>query len=172
MYKRVLKHFVLENTKTYSTPMSTSIKLDKDKHGENVDQKKYQGGLVDYFIWLLIDQIFYWMLGCAHIFYLTANKPDMTSHLATRLPFSRQLFSTFNKEPAFPKLYFLKFRLLKMPIEPILSATLKTLNEDTELAQKSDPWKPVRRQSGEKEDQVSFDYIFFFKFFLTILKSG
>ena len=44
--------------KLLTTPMSTSIKIDKDEHGKNIDEKLYQG-----------------MIGS--LLYLTASRPDI-----------------------------------------------------------------------------------------------
>ena len=40
--KDLLKRFRLDNSKPYSTPMSTSTKLDKDEGGKCVDSKLYR----------------------------------------------------------------------------------------------------------------------------------
>jgi hypothetical protein len=48
----------MENSKIYATPMSSTIKLDKDEYGKNVDIKKYRG-----------------MIGS--LLYLTASRPDI-----------------------------------------------------------------------------------------------
>ena len=48
----------MENAKPYNTPMSSSIKLDKDEKGKHVDEKLYQG-----------------MIGS--LLYLTASRPDI-----------------------------------------------------------------------------------------------
>ncbi|KAH9670880.1 hypothetical protein KPL70_017145 [Citrus sinensis] len=54
----LLKRFGYDNGTTKSTPMSTTIKLDKDKKGKEVDIKTYRG-----------------MIGS--LFYLTASRPDI-----------------------------------------------------------------------------------------------
>ena len=41
--KDLLKRFELENTKSMRTPMSSTIKLDKDKSGKMIDITKYRG---------------------------------------------------------------------------------------------------------------------------------
>ena len=41
--KDLLNKFDLENIKSMSTPMSSSLKLDKDEHGKSVDIKRYRG---------------------------------------------------------------------------------------------------------------------------------
>ena len=40
--KYLLKGFGMDNSKPYSTPISTSTKLDKDKRGKCVDSKLYR----------------------------------------------------------------------------------------------------------------------------------
>ena len=54
--KELIKKFKMENAKAYNTPMSSSIKLDKDEKGKNVDEKLYRG-----------------MIGS--LLYLTASRP-------------------------------------------------------------------------------------------------
>ena len=47
--KKLIKKFGLENAKVCKTPMATTIKLDKDEQGKNVDIKLYHsmiGGLL------------------------------------------------------------------------------------------------------------------------------
>ena len=39
--KEIIKKFGLEEAKRMSTPMSSSIKLDKDEHEKKVDEKTY-----------------------------------------------------------------------------------------------------------------------------------
>jgi hypothetical protein len=56
--KDLLKKFGFEKSKIYATPMSPSIKLDKDENGKNVDIKQYRG-----------------MIGS--LLYLTASRPDI-----------------------------------------------------------------------------------------------
>ncbi|KAH9658404.1 hypothetical protein KPL70_023484 [Citrus sinensis] len=56
--KDLLKRFGYENGTAKSTPMSTTIKLDKDEKGKEVDIKTYRG-----------------MIGS--LLYLTANRPDI-----------------------------------------------------------------------------------------------
>ncbi|KAK8674550.1 hypothetical protein V6N13_032660 [Hibiscus sabdariffa] len=56
--KEKLKKFGLENVKPQATPMSSSIKLDKDEEGKCVDSKLYRS-----------------MIGS--LFYLTASRPDI-----------------------------------------------------------------------------------------------
>ena len=56
--KDLLKRFGLETSKPYSTPMSTSIKLDKDEWGKCVDFKLYRS-----------------MIGS--LLYLTTSRPDI-----------------------------------------------------------------------------------------------
>ena len=56
--KELIKKFKMENAKPYNTPMSSSIKLDKDEKGKNVDEKLYRG-----------------MIGS--LLYLTASRPDI-----------------------------------------------------------------------------------------------
>ena len=41
--KDLLKRFGIDGSKSKSTPMSTTIKLDKDENGKEVDIKMYQG---------------------------------------------------------------------------------------------------------------------------------
>ena len=48
----------MDGAKASKTPMSTTIKLDKDKNGKSVDEKKYRG-----------------MIGS--LLYLTASRPDI-----------------------------------------------------------------------------------------------
>ena len=54
----LMKKFKMKNSKEMPTLMSTSIKLDKDANGKNVDEKLYRS-----------------MIGS--LFYLTASKPDI-----------------------------------------------------------------------------------------------
>ena len=56
--KELLKRFKLENCKTRPTPMSTTLKLDKDENGKRVCEKLYRG-----------------MIGS--LLYLTASRPDI-----------------------------------------------------------------------------------------------
>ena len=56
--KDLLKKFGLEASKSYSTPMSTSTKLDKDEGGKCVDSKLYRS-----------------MIGS--LLYLTASRPNI-----------------------------------------------------------------------------------------------
>ena len=56
--KDLLKKYEMEEAKEKSTPMGTSIKLDQDEKGKDVDQKKYRG-----------------MIGS--LLYLTASRPDI-----------------------------------------------------------------------------------------------
>ena len=46
----LLKKFDLEGVKSISTPMSSSLKLDKDESNKSVDTKKYRGMISSYFI--------------------------------------------------------------------------------------------------------------------------
>ena len=54
----LLKKYEMEEAKEKNTPMGTSIKLDQDEKGKDVDQKKYRG-----------------MTGS--LLYLTASRPDI-----------------------------------------------------------------------------------------------
>ena len=56
--KNLLKRFGYDNGTAKSTPMSTTIKLDKDEKGKEVDIKTYRG-----------------MIGS--LLYLTASRPDI-----------------------------------------------------------------------------------------------
>ena len=56
--KELIKRFGMDQAKETSTPMSSSIKLDKDEKGKPVDQKLYRG-----------------MIGS--LLYLTASRPDI-----------------------------------------------------------------------------------------------
>ena len=56
--KDLLKRFGMENSKAASTPMSSTIKLDKDESGVSVDITKYRG-----------------MIGA--LLYLTSSRPDI-----------------------------------------------------------------------------------------------
>jgi hypothetical protein len=56
--KDLLKKFGIEKSKIYATPMSSTIKLDKNKNRKNVDIKQYRG-----------------MIG--NLLYLTASRPDI-----------------------------------------------------------------------------------------------
>ena len=56
--KELLKRFGMIEAKPLGTPMGTSIKLDKDENGKNVDEKLYRG-----------------MIGS--LLYLTASRPDI-----------------------------------------------------------------------------------------------
>ena len=56
--KYLLKRFSIDDSKTKSTPMSTTTKLDKDKKDKKVDIKMYRG-----------------MIGS--LLYLTASRPDI-----------------------------------------------------------------------------------------------
>ncbi|MCR2847933.1 hypothetical protein KN825_15245, partial [Weizmannia coagulans] len=57
-YIKDLKKYDMEGAKAKTTPMGSSIKLDKDEIGKEVDQKKYRG-----------------MIGS--LLYLTASRPDI-----------------------------------------------------------------------------------------------
>ena len=56
--KDLLKRFNMEEAKTMKTPMSSSIKLDKDEKGKSIDSTMYRG-----------------MIGS--LLYLTASRPDI-----------------------------------------------------------------------------------------------
>ncbi|KAK2972739.1 hypothetical protein RJ640_019387 [Escallonia rubra] len=56
--KELLKRFDMEGSNAFDTPMSSSLKLDKDEKGKDVDIKRYRG-----------------MIGS--LFYLTASRPDI-----------------------------------------------------------------------------------------------
>ena len=56
--KDLLKRFGMNGAKASKTPMSTTIKLDKDENGKSIDEKKYRG-----------------MIGS--LLYLTASRPDI-----------------------------------------------------------------------------------------------
>ena len=56
--KELLKKFDMSESKSIQTPMSTSVSLDKDEKGKNVDQKLYRG-----------------IIGS--LLYLTASRPDI-----------------------------------------------------------------------------------------------
>ena len=56
--RELLKKFRMEEAKPMSTPMSTSIKMDKDEKGKSVCQKLYRS-----------------MIGS--LLYLTASRPDI-----------------------------------------------------------------------------------------------
>ena len=56
--KNLIKKYSLENTRCFSTPMASSLKLDSDEKGKSVDQKLYRG-----------------MIGS--LLYLTASRPDI-----------------------------------------------------------------------------------------------
>ncbi|KAI5681162.1 hypothetical protein M9H77_02389 [Catharanthus roseus] len=56
--KELLKRFGMSNAKGIGTPMSSSLKLDKDEKGKMVDEKTYRG---------MIDSLLY----------LTASRPDI-----------------------------------------------------------------------------------------------
>jgi len=86
--KELLKRFGYEDSKPHNTPMSTSLKLDKDEEGKEVDIKKYRG-----------------MIGS--LLYLTASRPDIM--------FSVCLCSRFQSCPKESHMHALKriFRYLK-----------------------------------------------------------
>ncbi|KAL6575441.1 hypothetical protein OROMI_012726 [Orobanche minor] len=56
--KALLKKYKIENCKAISTPMASSLKLDKDEHGKSVDKKFCRG-----------------MIGS--LLYLTASRSDI-----------------------------------------------------------------------------------------------
>ncbi|KAI5654048.1 hypothetical protein M9H77_31235 [Catharanthus roseus] len=56
--KELLKRFGMSNAKGIGTPMSTSLKLDKDEKGKTVDEKTYRGMI-------------------SSLLYLTASRPDI-----------------------------------------------------------------------------------------------
>ncbi|KAI5683673.1 hypothetical protein M9H77_04901 [Catharanthus roseus] len=56
--KELLKRFGMSNAKGIGTPMSSSLKLDKNEKGKTVDEKTYKG-----------------MIGS--LLYLTASRPDI-----------------------------------------------------------------------------------------------
>ena len=56
--KDLLKRFGMDNTASKRTPMSTTVSLDKDGNGKNVEQTLYRG-----------------MIGS--LLYLTASRPDI-----------------------------------------------------------------------------------------------
>ncbi|RVX07110.1 Retrovirus-related Pol polyprotein from transposon RE1 [Vitis vinifera] len=68
----LLKRFNMEEAKTMKTPMSSSIKLDKDEKGKSIDSTMYRG-----------------MIGS--LLYLTASRPDIM--------YSVCLFARFQSYP-------------------------------------------------------------------------
>ena len=54
--KDLLKRFDIDDLKTKSTTMSTTIKLDKDEKCKNVDFKKYRG-MIDYLLCLTASRL-------------------------------------------------------------------------------------------------------------------
>jgi hypothetical protein len=56
--KDLLKKFGIQKSKIYATPMSSTIKLDKDENGKYIEIKQYRG-----------------MIGS--LLYLTASRPDI-----------------------------------------------------------------------------------------------
>ena len=56
--KDLLKRFGIKNTKIKSTPMNSTIKLDKDEKGKKVDIKTYRGVI-------------------GSLLYLTTSRPDI-----------------------------------------------------------------------------------------------
>ena len=52
--RNFLKRFNMEEAKTMKTPMSSSIKLDKDEKGKSIDSTMYKGMILCY-IWSLVD---------------------------------------------------------------------------------------------------------------------
>ena len=97
--KDILKKFEMEHSKTMGTPMSSSIKLDKDENGKVVDITKYRG-----------------MIGS--LLYLTASRPDIMfsvclcarfqsnpkeSHLSAVKRILKYLHGTMNLELWYPK---------------------------------------------------------------------
>jgi hypothetical protein len=53
--KDVLKIFRMEHVKEANTPMSTSIKLDMDENGKNINITKYRG-MIDSFLYLIVSR--------------------------------------------------------------------------------------------------------------------
>ena len=53
--KDLLKRFELENAKSIRTPMSSTIKLDKDESGKTVDITKYRG-MIGSFLYLMASR--------------------------------------------------------------------------------------------------------------------
>ncbi|XP_062104243.1 uncharacterized protein LOC133815415 [Humulus lupulus] len=97
--KDLLQKFDLANAKSMKTPMSTSIKMDKDESGKDVDITKYRG-----------------MIGS--LLYLTASRPDILfsvglcaryqscpkeSHLSVVKRIFRYLIGTMNLGLWYPK---------------------------------------------------------------------
>ena len=97
--KDLLQKFDLANAKSMKTPMSTSIKMDKDESGKDVDITKYRG-----------------MIGS--LLYLTASRPDILfsvglcaryqscpkeSHLSAVKRIFRYLIGTMNLGLWYPK---------------------------------------------------------------------
>ena len=72
--KDLLKIFGYDNGTAKSTPMSTTIKLDKDEKGKEVDIKTYRG-----------------MIGS--LLYLTASRPDIMFSVCCVLDFNLVLKS-------------------------------------------------------------------------------
>ena len=62
--KDLLKRFGLEASKPYSTPMSTSTKLDKDERGKCVNSKLYRSMIVLCFILPQVDPILCLVFAC------------------------------------------------------------------------------------------------------------
>jgi hypothetical protein len=70
--KDIVRKFKMEDSKAMATPMSTTISLDADEEGEDVDQKEYRS-----------------MIGS--LLYLTATRPD--------IQFSVCLYARFQASP-------------------------------------------------------------------------
>ena len=88
----LLKKFRIESSKSVSTPITPSCKLDKDKHGKSVDSKFYRG-----------------MIGS--LLYLIANRPDIM--------FSICMYAKFQSNPKESYLNAVKiFKYLKETQNP------------------------------------------------------
>ena len=64
--KDILKRFNMEEAKTIKTPMSSSIKLDKDEKGKSIDSTMYRGMIGSLLYWTvpLVDQILCIVYAC------------------------------------------------------------------------------------------------------------
>ncbi|KAK2974425.1 hypothetical protein RJ640_011322 [Escallonia rubra] len=55
--KELLKRFDMEASNAFDTPMSSSLKLDKDEKGKDVDIKRYRDGMTDYQVITLLQHM-------------------------------------------------------------------------------------------------------------------
>ena len=97
--KNFVKKFGMKDSKHASTPLSTSIKLNKDKQGDKVDQKLYRS-MIDSLLYLTASRldIMYSVYACARF-----QSSRRVSHLIAVKCIIRYVNGTIELELFYPK---------------------------------------------------------------------